>query len=418
MQFPLIGTAPVVERDADRFRSVFDNRCEFQHFKNYLTGLMVLENKSYANIARCVLESADKTNLSRFFSEAPWEEETLEQERVQWLLQETRPWQSRLSGESVLALDDTLCEHVGSLFEYVDRHYDHAENRYPLAHNLVTSHFVSGAVRFPVGKRLYRRYEEVTRWEEFMRKRLPEREIPKPSKARNKLREEVEPQLLQDPDFAVLHAGFQTKLALAVQLLQEALARGVPFSVVLFDGWFLASELVNPIRAAGKDWISVVKKNRGIETQSFVLRDAERRPISFPKSTVSLETMIPLIPGSAYRPVKIGERKYWCFTFTARIPSLGQVRLVVSFDNEALQGTAVVLATNRTDWDSKRILRTYLWRWPIETFYQDGKSRLVGRAGHLSDERRASHSQTLVFGFLGSWVPASRKSAFVYEEGS
>jgi len=31
-------------------------------------------------------------------------------------------------------------------------HYDHAENRYPLAHNRVSRHFVSGAVRSPVGK--------------------------------------------------------------------------------------------------------------------------------------------------------------------------------------------------------------------------------------------------------------------------
>lgn len=134
MQLPLVSAAPVVEREAERFRHVFENRCEFQHFKNYLTGLMVLDNKTYANIARCLLESADKTNLSRFFSDAPWEEETLEQERVQWLLKETRPWQ-RPEAESALALDDTLCEHVGSLFDYVDRHYDHAENRYPLAHN-------------------------------------------------------------------------------------------------------------------------------------------------------------------------------------------------------------------------------------------------------------------------------------------
>jgi len=272
-----------------------------------------------------------------------------------------------------------------------------------LAHNLVTSHFVSGAVRFPVGKRLYRRYEEVTQWEAFMGKHLPEREIPKQSKARNKLREEVEPELLQDPDFATLHVTFQTKLALSGELLKESLNRGVPFSVALFDGWYLAPELVDPIREAGKDWISIVKKNRGIETQSFVLRDAERQRVSFPKSTVTLEKMIPLIPRPAYRPVKVGERKYWCFTITARIPSLGQVRLVVSYDNEALQGTAVVLATNRTDWDSKRILSTYLWRWPIETFYQDGKQLLGLDTYRMRDGQAIQKHWSLVFlahGFL------------------
>ncbi|MHB8629333.1 MAG: hypothetical protein ACYDBJ_22600 [Aggregatilineales bacterium] len=35
-------------------------------------------------------------------------------------------------------IDDTVCEHVGTLFEYIDHHYDHGEDHYPLAHNPVT----------------------------------------------------------------------------------------------------------------------------------------------------------------------------------------------------------------------------------------------------------------------------------------
>ena len=72
MQLPIVAPAPLVTAHADVFRDLFENRCQFQHFQNYLTGLIVLDNKSLTNITRCVLESADKTNLSRFFSEAPW----------------------------------------------------------------------------------------------------------------------------------------------------------------------------------------------------------------------------------------------------------------------------------------------------------------------------------------------------------
>jgi hypothetical protein len=104
-----------------------------------------------------------------------------------------------------LILDDTLCEHVGSLFEYVDRHYDHSDNRYPLAHNVVTSFYLSGAVRFPVDARLYRRYEEITQWETFVHMHFPEREIPKEQKARQHLHKEVDEWLLEDPLFEFLH---------------------------------------------------------------------------------------------------------------------------------------------------------------------------------------------------------------------
>src|SRR5437773_1167056 len=63
MQLPIVAPAPVVTAHADIFRDLFENRCQFRHFQNYLTGLIVLDNKSLANITRCVLESADKTNL-------------------------------------------------------------------------------------------------------------------------------------------------------------------------------------------------------------------------------------------------------------------------------------------------------------------------------------------------------------------
>ena len=135
-----------------------------------------------ANIARCVVDSADKTNLSRFSSDR-WFQEQVNDRRLRYLLQQTKP--VRLAkDQSALVLDDTLCEHVGSLFEYIDHHYNHGDATYPLAHNPVTSHYVSGPVRFPVDLRLYRRYEEMTRWAEFVQKHFPDRAIPKQKKER------------------------------------------------------------------------------------------------------------------------------------------------------------------------------------------------------------------------------------------
>ncbi len=92
--------------------------------------------------------------------------------RIEYMLAQTAPHR-RAAKASSLILDDTLCEHVGSLFEYVDRHYDHCDNRYPLAHNVVTSFYLSGAVRFPIDAQLYRRYEEMTQWEAFVQQHFP-----------------------------------------------------------------------------------------------------------------------------------------------------------------------------------------------------------------------------------------------------
>src|SRR6266849_7333519 len=375
MQLPIVAPAPIVTAHADIFRDLFENRCQVRHFQNYLTGLIVLDNKSLANITRCVLESADKTNLSRFFSEAPWFQEQVNDRRVASLHQQTK--EVRVSkADSALILDDTLCEHVGSLFDYVDRHSNHGDATYPLAHNPVTSHYVSGPVRFPVDLRLYRRYEELTRWEESVHKHFPDRPIPATKKERARLHKEVDPILFEDPDFQKLHHQFRTKIDLGIDLLEAAIRHNVPFGVLLFDSWYLAEELVSMARYRHKDWISLLKKNRNLETNSFVLKDTAGTPLRLEGPHIAVEDLVPLIPPTAYRAITVGEKTYWTFTLAVRLPGLGKVRLVVSFKSAELTGTYVVLVTNRVDWGAQRIIALYLQRWPIETFYQDGKGHL------------------------------------------
>jgi SRSO17 transposase len=375
MQLPLVAPAPVVVEHAQVFRELFENRCQFQHFENYLTGLMVLSNKSMANISRCLLESADKTNLSRFFSEAPWEEEKVNEKRITYMLEQTAEVR-RKAAQSCVIVDDTLCEHVGSMFEYVDRHYDHCEGRYPLGHNVVTTHYVSGAVRLPLDVRRSRRYEEQTRWEEFVRKHFPAQEIPTGKKPRTRLHKQVDETLLQDAEFAALHKQFQTKIALATELIKQAVEHAVPFQTVLMDSWFLCAEMAEELATLKKDWVRLLKKNRNLEVNSFTVRDAQGQKIELAGPHIKVEELVPLIPPNAYTQVTIGEREYWYFALNLRVPGLGKVRIVLSFGNAELTGTYAVLVSNRTDWSAKKLLETYLQRWPIETFYQDSKGHL------------------------------------------
>src|SRR5262249_29284075 len=265
-------------------------------------------------------------------------------------------------------------EHVGSLFDYVDRHYNHGDDTYPLAHNPVTSHYVSGPVRFPLDLRLYRRYEELTHWEAFVHQHFPARPIPTPKNDRARLHKEVDPVLLDDANFQQLHQQFRTKIDLGIDLLEAAIRHKVPFSVLLFDSWYLANELVSLARYHKKDWVSLLKKNRHLETHSFVLKDAAGTPIPLDGPHIAVADLIPLIPPTAYRAVSVGDKAYWTSTMAVRLSGLGKVRLVLSFANAELTGTAAIWVSNRVDWSAQRIITLYLQRWPIETFYQDGKT--------------------------------------------
>lgn len=375
MPLPIVSPAPIVNQHAAAFRDLFDDPRAYQHFQTYLTGLMVLENKSLTNISRCTLESADKSNLSRFLSEAPWQPEAVNQRRVAYMLSQTvsiRPPER----DSDLILDDTLCEHVGSLFEYVERHYNHSEDTYPLAHNLVTSYYHSGAVRFPVNYELYQRYESVTDWERFVRQHFPNQTMPSGAKERAKLHRQLDQELRQDPAFERLHQQFRSKITIAGELIKQAVEQGLPFSTLLFDSWYLSPELVALLAEYEKDWVSLLKSNRNLEVHSFVLKDERGQAVPLEGPHIQVAELVPLIPTQSYRPICVNDQTYWCFTFCVRIPNLGKVRLVISFDNPHGIGTYAVLVTNRTDWSAQQVLRKYLCRWPVETFYRDSKQLL------------------------------------------
>lgn len=375
MQLPIVTPAPLVTTHAQAFRHLFGEDRQFRHFQNYLTGLIVLEKKSLSNISRCILESADKTNVSWFLSEAPWNPAEVNEFRIRYVLEQTIE-NRRSARESCLILDDTLCEHVGSLFEYVERYYNHSDQTYPLAHNLVTSHYLSGAVRFPVDFELYRRYEAVTDWEVFVKKYFPDQEIPQQSKDRQRLHKQLDQRLLADPEFMARHQQFRSKHDLAGVLVEQAIQQRLPFSTVLMDSWYLSSVLTQQLQDSQKDWVSLLKHNRNLETHSFQLKDANGQPIALSGAHIKVEDLVPLIPATAYREAKVTQQSYWCFTGCARVSGLGKVRLVISFDNAQLEGTYAVLISNRTDWSAKQILSKYLQRWPIETFYRDGKQLL------------------------------------------
>src|SRR5687768_2809782 len=103
MELPIVAPAPVVTEHAAVFRDLFDNQCQFRHFQHYLTGLIVLPNKSLTKMTRCILDRADKTNLSRLLTEAPWREGEVNRRRIRFMLQQTNP---HLRRESLVILDD------------------------------------------------------------------------------------------------------------------------------------------------------------------------------------------------------------------------------------------------------------------------------------------------------------------------
>jgi hypothetical protein len=303
-------------------------------------------------------------------------------------LTETRR-QRRAAADAALVLDDTLCAQVGGLFAHIDRHYNPSAGTYPLAHNPVTSSCVGGPARFPVAVRLSRRYEELTHRAAFVSKHYPDRTLPTVAQGRAALRRMVGPTLLADREFRAVHDQVQTKIALGLDVGKRATQRVLPRGVVLMAGWYPAEGAVTTLADRKEDWGSLLRSDRTLETASFVLKDDAGQPTALAGPHRQVQTLVPLLPCRASRPVTGGARASCCFTLTVRVASLGKVRRVISFDAPDRTGRHALPVTNRTDRGALKISAPYLWRCPLETSYQDGKT-LLGLAEYRMRSAEAS----------------------------
>ena len=238
-----------------------------------------------------------------------------------------------------------------------------SDGTYPLAHNPVTSHYLSGPVRFPVDLRLYRRYEKShPRAEAFVHKHFPDRVIPTKKKERPRFHKDVAPSCWQTQEFQTLHQQFHCKIDLGIELLEAAIAHKVPFSVLLFDSWYLAEELVSMARYRKRlDQLAEEKpelgdpqlhpQGRGGETRSLGgASDCRGRPRpahpthGVPGGDRAGQNLLDIYPGCA-------------------AAGWSESRPGGDFKSAELTGTYVVLVTNRVDWDAQRIITLYLQLW-------------------------------------------------------
>jgi len=314
---PIVSYPSVVDEFLPRLGWFF-TKPQLRHFAQYLTGLILCENKTVTGINGIFMGRNDQSALNHWLTDSNWSEEDLERAGREVVLEAL---QARRMGRGVLVVDDTLNHKTGRHMEGVDIHYDHAEGKYTLGHQLVTSHLVAGRLSIPIGFQLYRR---------------------------NGGQED-----------------FKSKQELARILIGKAAAEGYPFACVVMDTWYFNRENTRCIEALGRDWVAGCKQNRLILT---------------PKGWTQASAHVETVPRSEFREVVIrtedGERCFWAYAMNVVVKERRRVRLVASYEDGRMEGEPRLIATNRLDWDVKTILKTYLKRWRIDAFYRDAKQEL------------------------------------------
>lgn len=322
----IVEVPTVVSDVAESFASVFANEPQRRHFAEYVTGLIVADNKTVSGIQSEFANTTDQSCLNRFLTEVDWDVDQLNARRLE-LMQDDPSM--RYSDRGVIALDDVLIDHDGKLIEDVGWFWDHAEDRHKIAHDYMFANYVC-----PSGKHYpleFRRFKK---------------------------REQCE----------ATGETFEDHGLLFRQLIDWVCDRGIPGDFT-FDSYFSGAANLNHIDA---------KRNEQGESRAYVGDLKTNRKIEVRGRSIRIDEFAATILPENRQELRRGNDRQWYFTTTVRLPQVEHpVRIVLIWHNRRDTKLAKALVTNRTRWEINRILHTYRNRWTgTETFHRDGKQEL------------------------------------------
>jgi hypothetical protein len=332
---PAIVDFPTIVQEAlALFGDLFDTEPARRHFAEYLTGLIVAENKTISGINREFALTTDQSCLNRWLTEVKWDVTALNDRRLAWLQQAP---QTRYSVRGVIAIDNTLVDHAGKLIEDVGWFWDHADQRHVIAHDYMISNYVCPSkAHYPIEWRRFKKRDNC------------------PAK------------------------DFKDHTELCIELIDDAVKREIPGDFT-FDSYFTSAKVLNHLQSKQRAYVGDLKLNRKVVYvgQELKLQDVARQ-----------------IPWAAKKPIRVGTRQYWYFSKQMRIPDVGHpVRIVLFWRERDDQDASKALVSNRLGWEVIRIVLVYRHRWTgTETFHRDGKQQLgLGDCQVRSGEGQTRH---------------------------
>lgn len=328
--FVPITEYPSIVKDMEAYlRPAFASKNRLDNCMRYLTGLIVLPTrKNVLSISRSFVDGKDQSSVNNFITDSGWDEKAFHDAGIR-MVQDAVKKHGITRG--VLVVDDSFNEKEGKHIEGVGNYWDHSQKKYILAHNIISTRYVTRDFSVSLDFVIYRKKEDCSNKEEF-----------------------------------------RTKVDIAKELISRAASYGIPVTRVVFDSWYATRGLIEFIEALGiKEWVTQAKSDRVVMSD-----DGE--------TETNLVDYAGTIPKEHFKPVEIytsllGKKKtYWAFCITVRMKFLGgrKVRLVISYDNPQLEGDPLFFITNMRFWEEKKILQAYATRWSIEGFHRDAKQSL------------------------------------------
>jgi hypothetical protein len=356
---------PQVVQDALRdFGDLFANEPQRVHFAEYLTGLFVAAHKTIAGINVEFAETTDQSCLNRFLTAANWDVQALNQRRLDRLQQDPS---TRYAEQGAIPIDNTLIDKYGHCIQDTGWFWDHAEERYKVAHDyLIVNYVAPSGKHYPLDFRRFQKRE------------------------------------LCD----CLEVPFRDHTALCQELIDWVCAQDIP-GTFTFDSYFTNAPILNHIHG---------KTLGNGQPRGYVGSLKFNRKLVYRGRTIKASALAAEIDPEIRKPLREGDRTQWYFSGTLRIPDVKhKVRIVILWQKQDDQEPRIILVTNRIQWEVTRVVRTYRHRWTgTETFHRDGKQQLgMGDCQLRDGEGQTRHLYLVMLAY--SLLVRQLRQAHAYE---
>jgi len=403
---PIVRIPLVVQEFCSQFAGVFTRREQKESFEALIAGLSVSENRTIAGIHQLLLEGPTYERLHHFMTGSPWSIEKLAERRLQYVKEQIpsvlkkSEFSARITsakpgmelvycqpgkpivpasetGEGlsnpvqlqdiegsglpvVTTLDATFIHHTGADIYGVYWYWDYANKKYTLAQRLVLSTLVTPKKQIPLGWRLFHRG--------FLDEQELYLESVKPAPDADQAAWDEYNSLVEDYERNKL--GHRKQHDLAAELVDENEQLGLKIDAYVCDAALAVPELMDRIDGYNKAWVSRLAKNRLVQT--------EHANGGFE----SIESFAQSLPKEAFKPADVQtrhgqKRTYYCFSKCLMVRGWKKLRIVISYDNEKLEGEPIYLITNKKQWvQPQKIVQVYMMRDPIEHLIRDAKQEV------------------------------------------
>ena len=311
MSLPIKEIPASLKESLSFYKKCF-SRPQYKNFRDFITGLIVSDNKTIQEVADC-FGRVDQSTLNRFITTSEWDEKKINTVRLNQIKKNCK------LGKGIYICDPTLLHKTGRHMEKANYHYSGITKETEWGHCLINSFFTDGENKFPVCADFYLRKEDADK---------------------------------QHP--------FQTIREICLEQLDYALKK-LPIWLFMADAGLYADFLIQEIKLRNLKYIIGTKISNKISIGR--------------KKRITIEEYLNTLTDDNFEKYFINDEVYCLHTIEISERNIGKEKLLISYkvgDEENVK----VYVTNLLQHNDETIMNFMLQRWDIEVWHRDAKQHL------------------------------------------